>query len=398
MIARLSHCQGTIDAMPSKSVLHRRSILNALAGVLPTEEAPCADVAVTLDCLSHLHTDRRFDCKESGSTLRFLLPVSLLFGGGSFDGAPSLRARPMQPLCDALKDNGVEVSSDTLPFTAKGTLQAGVYTLSGDVSSQYLSGLLLALPFCTGDSEIRLTTPLQSRGYLELTIQELALHGVAVERTPDGFHVQGGQSVKAVFEPVEGDWSCAAPFLTLGAIQGPITVRGLDVASLQPDRGILHVIRLCGGHVSVSQDAVTVSHGALDGFKWDGSDAPDLAPILAALACASHSESVLYRVGRLRFKESDRLTAILELLSSLGGSGTLERADSLLIDGFGSLKGGKAQIPPDHRMVMAATLLSAIAAQPVEVPFADCVQKSYPQFFSDLLAVGGDFDGIHLAR
>ena len=394
MIVFAENCRGTVAAPPSKSALHRRLILNRIAGRCDEPKDACADIQTTADCIRLLGTDRTLDCGECGATLRFLLPVSMLFGGGAFTGTDALKSRPILPLIEALREHGAEIDVNTLPLTVRGTLQSGTYALSGSISSQFFSGLLMTLPFLPGDSTLLWTSPLESEGYVRMTERMLCEHGVTVERIENGYRIFGGQSARTVNDAVEGDWSSASALLILGAMSGPVTVTGLDPQSEHPDRRILDVLSQCGAQIEVDACGVTVRRGVLRGFKFNGSEAPDLVPVLAALGCAAEGDSVLYRLDRLRYKESDRFAALTALLGALGADYETERADTIVIHGCGSVRGGCACVPADHRMVMAAALMSACAASPVSVPHADAVEKSYPAFFREFEKLGGTIDAI----
>lgn len=390
----IERARGTVAAPPSKSALHRRLILNAIAGRFDAVPDACGDIDVTVSALRALRDQAPIDCGESGSTLRFLLPVSLLFGGGEFAGSARLALRPILPLIEELRRHGAVVSSDTLPLTVSGTLLPSDYALPGDVSSQFLSGLMMTLPFLSGDSTLRWTSPLSSAGYVRLTERILREHGIALVPFENGYRIPGNQKPAALPLSVDGDWSCAAAMLILGAIAGSVTVTGLDPESAQPDRLVLDVLRQCGAHVSVDRDAVTVSKGTLYGFRQSGDPAPDLVPVLAALACACDGDSALYRLGRLRGKESDRFDALLRLLRALGADFETAQNDTIVIHGHGVLDGGDAEVPSDHRMVMAAALMSAVSTRPVTVGHADSLGKSYPTFLNDFCKLGGQTDAI----
>lgn len=394
MIVHAQTLHGTVAAPPSKSVLHRRLILNRIAGSFDMSDRPCDDIQITADCLRRLGTDLPLNCGESGSTLRFLLPVSLLFGGATFFGSESLMSRPIKPLTDLLREHGAAIDSDALQMTVRGSLNSGIYELDGDISSQFFTGLMLTLPFLSGDSTLLWRTPLESAGYVRLTERMLSEHGIKSERLENGFHIFGNQTPKQLPIAVEGDWSSAASMLILGAMTGSVTVTGLALDSEQPDRRVLSVLEQCGASVHTGADGVTVSRAKLRGFKFNGSEAPDLVPILAALACASESDSVLYRLNRLRYKESDRFDALTALLRSIGADFETERDDTIVIHGNGSVKGGKAALTSDHRMVMAATLMSACSAAPIVLSHPECVTKSYPDFFRDFASLGGQIDAI----
>ena len=258
MIVSAEQLHGTIIAPLSKSALHRRLILNRIAGVSDVPDNPCYDISATSECLNRLGKGLMLDCRESGSTLRFLLPVSLLFGGGSFTGDASLRLRPIRPLLDVLRAHGAGIDSDVLPITVRGTLQSGTYALDGGISSQFFSGLLMTLPFLPGDSTLVWTSPLGSEGYVKLTERMLREHGVDVVPIENGYRIPGGQIPKALPPTVEGDWSSAAAMLILGAISGSVTVAGLNPDSEQPDRQILSVLEQCGARIRINGDAVTV--------------------------------------------------------------------------------------------------------------------------------------------
>ena len=394
MIVFAEHVNGVIAAPPSKSALHRRMILNRLAGKFEMPVDACDDVQTTADCLKLLGTDAVLDCRECGASLRFLLPVSLLYGGATFTGSDVLASRPILPLIDALRKHGAICDGDSLPFSIRGTLRNGCYALPGGISSQFFSGLLMTLPFLSGDSTLEWTSPLESAGYVALTERMLLEHGVTVKRIENGYFIPGGQHAKDTNKPVEGDWSCAAAMLVLGAIAGSVTVTGLDLSSEQPDRYVLDVLEQCGAHIEADETAVTVRRGSLRGFKFNGSISPDLVPVLAALGCASEGDSVLYRLNRLRYKESDRFRALTTLLDAVGADYETERDDTIAIHGSGCVRGGFVELPQDHRMVMAAALIGACSAAPVTFSKTDCINKSYPAFFRDFVTLGGTVDAI----
>ena len=386
--------RGTINAVPSKSALHRRLILNRIAGNADVPTDACGDVQTLTDCLNRLGSSVPLDCRDCGAALRFLLPVSLLYGGSRFDGSDALKKRPILPLINALCAHGAAVSSPVLPLTLSGTLQPGTYALDGRISSQFFSGLMLTLPFLPGDSTLLWTTPLGSLGYVHMTEQMLKGHGVTLVRTENGYSIPGGQTPRALPLQVEGDWSSAAPILILGAIAGTVSVNGLCADSLQPDRKVLDLLEQCGAQIEIADGTVTVRKDRLCGFKCAGDDAPDLVPVAAALACACEGDSVLYRLGRLRYKESDRFDAVCAMLDAVGADYECERADTIVIHGSEAVRGGMINVPPDHRMVMAAAVLSACSTAGTTIRCADAVEKSYPRFFDDFCRIGGQIDAI----
>ncbi|MEA4965184.1 MAG: 3-phosphoshikimate 1-carboxyvinyltransferase [Oscillospiraceae bacterium] len=400
---------GTAAAIPSKSQAHRLLLCAALAGA--PSELSCGgmseDIAATVDCLRAMGAEitRRGDriavrpiqpvraacvlpCRESGSTLRFLLPVVGALGlTGHFQMEGRLPERPMGPLTDALTAHGMEIRRDGDRLCFRGRLLPGRYELPGDISSQYLTGLLFALPLLPGDSTLRITTPLQSKGYLQMTLDTLAQCGILLAETGEGFRVPGGQRPRIPDGcRVEGDWSNAAFFLCAGAISGPVAVTGLRPDSAQGDRAILELLRRFGAKVETAPNRVAVSPGPLHGIFIDAGEIPDLIPALAAVAAAADGETVVTNAGRLRLKESDRLAAIAALLRNLGGS-VIERPDGLVIRGGAPLVGGTADSRGDHRIAMAAAVCSLLCQGSVTVTGAECVKKSDPDFWSDFLSL-----------
>ncbi|MGX8698377.1 MAG: 3-phosphoshikimate 1-carboxyvinyltransferase [bacterium] len=375
---------GCIPAIPSKSHVHRLLIAAALAEGEGRIACPAssADIEATARCLRALGAEVRYeggefyvtpirsravspllDCGESGSTLRFLLPVAACRAESPrFTGAGRLPARPLQELLAAMAENGVEASANALPLTLTGHLRAGTYTLPGDVSSQFISGLLLALPEAGG--EIRLTTPLESESYVNLTRRTLRAFGVEAAPVPGGWHIPGGQRFRSPgFLAAEGDWSNAAPFLACG-----VEVTGLAEDSAQGDRAFPALLQGLGGAVDLR-------------------DTPDLLPILAVRAAVT--EGVTHFVGakRLRLKESDRLKTTAALINALGGSAK-EEPEGLTITG-GTLRGGEVEAAGDHRIVMAAAIAGSLAGGAVRIRGAEAVAKSYPRFFEDFTRLGG---------
>ena len=331
------------------------------------------------------------DAAECGTTARLLLPVAAALGGGfTLTGKPGLAARPFDALCAALAAHGVQFDRDRLPITGHGRLQSGVYSIRGDVSSQYISGLLFALPRLAGDSEIRLTTPLVSAGYVDMTLNTLARFGVRVEKTEIGFFIPGGQT----FTPVcgytaEGDWSNAGYFLAAGAFGGNVTVTGLSADSRQRDRRLLDLLMQAGAAVTRHPDgSITVSGGSLRGIDADGEDIPDALPMLVGILATAAGESRIAGAARLRLKESDRIATTAAMLTALGGDVTGGRY-GFAVRGK-CLGGGTVDAANDHRIVMTAAVLAAATEGGVTIRGAEAVNKSYPTFFEDLQKLGGE--------
>ncbi len=399
-----------ITAIASKSDAHRAMICAALSELTSGRkckihcEQSSKDIEATAACLlALLSGQEEMYCGESGSTLRFLLPVMGALGhAAAFYAEGRLPQRPLSPLYEELINHGCILSEPgSAPLTISGKLSAGIYTMPGNVSSQYISGLLLALPLLKGDSRIQLTGPMESRGYVDMTLQVIRKFGVQITETPEGFEIAGGQQYLAPEAyQVEGDWSNSCFFLAAGAlVEGGICVKGLSADSLQGDRKILDLLRQFGAEVCERESDITVKPGKLRGITIDASQIPDMVPILAVLACAADGKTIIENAGRLRIKESDRLQAVSQGLNSLGAK-VEELPEGLVIEGFGSgsecsgkpLRGGTVDGAGDHRIVMMAAIASLLCRQPVAITGAEAVSKSYPDFFADLkkLDLGGN--------
>lgn len=407
-----STLHGTVAAVPSKSHAHRVLVAAALSDVPCKVICPSVsdDVRATVRCLvalgagitrtrdgfavSPVKTATKgatLDCGESGTTLRFMLPVSCALGADArFVGRGRLPLRPIGGLADTLAAGGVQFSSPSLPLTATGRLSAGEYIVDGSVSSQYVSGMLLALGFLGGHSVLITEGKAVSRGYVDMTLSVLAAFGVKATVSADGnrFDIEGDGFRSPREIAVEGDWSGAAFPLAAGALAGDVTVTGLNPDSTQRDRKIAELIKLMGGDVSTTAEGVRVGKSALRAIETDVDDVPDLAPVLSVLMAAAEGDSVMTGVGRLRDKESDRLAAIIGNLAAMGVRATAD-GDALTVCGKGGdlARGFSANGFGDHRMVMSA----AVAALAVggEITDAEAVAKSYPDFFADMAKLGG---------
>ena len=395
---------GTIPAIPSKSAAHRLLIAAALADG-PTEIAcpsVSQDILATARCLAALgakldRTEWGFTvtpgpapekadlpCGESGSTLRFLLPVAAALGvEATFHMEGRLPQRPLFPLDRELEAHGAALTRPTdTTLTVSGRLTPGDYHLPGDVSSQYISGLLFALPLLAGPSTLTISGPIESAPYLQLTEAALRQFGVAPQWHPPVYDLAPGRYHSPGAAAVEGDWSNAAFFLAAGA-----TVTGLDLQSRQGDRAILWLLQRFGAAVAQYEDTAAVELGELKAQDIDAAAIPDLVPVLAVLAANAQGASRIYNAARLRLKESDRLSTVAALLRNLGGKVEIT-ADGLTIEGTG-LTGGVVDSYFDHRIAMAAAVAATSAHGPVVLRNAQAVEKSYPGFWADFQALGG---------
>lgn len=401
---------GSVYAPLSKSLAHRFLICAALADAPSSIEAGRMgdDIIATADCLSRLGAGLSRDggglcvtpiktapekavlnCRGSGSTLRFLLPAAaLLTKSCTFTGGDSLAARPVKELLDAMRENGALISQNTLPLTVSGGLLPGRYELAGNVSSQYITGLLLALPLLEGESEIALSTALSSAPYVEMTLEVLKTFGVFAKKTQNGFKIDGKQRFSAPKSPpYDGDWSAAAVFLSAGALMGEVRVNGLSANSHQGDRRIIDYLRLFGADAGMDGDSAFARKSELHACEIDLTDTPDLFAVLAVLASFAKGESRFTGISRLKFKESDRIRSVSDMLMALGGGMTVS-GDSVRVCGS-ALSGGTVDCRGDHRIAMAAAVAAGLCAGKTTLLGADCVSKSYPDFWRDHAALGG---------
>lgn len=405
---------GQVEAPISKSDLHRMIIAGALADC-ETRIKNCTlsdDIKATARVLEAAGAKVEFlpsgeiivhpiqqvptehftaDCGESGSTLRFLMPVLAALGcRTTFVGQGNLPERPMLPMTEQLRINGVKVKGDTLPITISGQLQAGNYAFSGDVSSQFITGLLYALPLLDNSSVIEVTSPLQSSGYVDMTLEVLSRFGIHILQHDNRYYTKERQKY---FSPEQlvahGDWSSAAFWLCGAAIgDGPVTVHGVSYRSLQGDKRICDVLRRMGADIVIEENCVACCGSNLRGIEIDGSQIPDIIPILAVTACFAKGTTRITNAGRLRIKESDRIHAMAENLNKLGGKVT-ELEDGFIIEGQPYLKGGEVDSFGDHRIAMSMAVAAQRCQHSVIIQNPECVNKSYPGFYSDFQGLGG---------
>ena len=414
---------GTVNVPSSKSMGHREIICAALAqGTSVIDNISMSDdINATLRCLNALGVQTelmagRFngrsavkiygtgtvnatgavcDCGESGSTLRFLLPLGALCGAPvTFSGAGRLGERPLKPYYDIFEEQGVKYApAQGLPVTVEGRLQSGTFKLPGNVSSQFVSGLLFALPLLEGDSQIVITTPLESQSYIDLTLSALAKYGIKVTNNNyQSFIIKGGQRYQSGNADVEGDWSQAAFWLVAGCLNGKITCGGADSTSLQGDRVVKDILLRMGGNITQADGGLAAAKSSLHGTVIDAADCPDIIPVLTVAAAVAEGTTKIINAGRLRIKECDRLHAIAAELNKLGADVT-EEAESLVINGRPQgLTGGRVSVWNDHRIAMSMAVASTVCAGPVIIEGSESVKKSYPTFWQDFALLGGKLD------
>lgn len=427
--------KGTVPAIASKSMAHRLIIAAALANgeTHVICNTTCADIEATVRCLEALGarietSDDGFvvhptmksneygilralaggtlDCGESGSTLRFMLPVACALGAeATFTGRGRLGERPLSPLSDEIIAAGCELEGlGGFPLVTHGRLRPGTFKLPGSVSSQYISGLLLAAPLLAGPTTVEVCGRIESRPYINLTIQALKAFGVSVvvERTvrsdddeeltrfivdSEGYRTPG--EVK-----VEGDWSNAAFWLCAGALSNePVTVDGVSLSSAQGDRNVLAALSRFGARIVRSTDAAKVQPDKLNGFEMTAQDIPDLVPVISAVAAFAASDTRIRDCARLRIKESDRLETTSHELEALGADVEIE-GDDLIVHGRLSLQGGHVNSHNDHRIAMMAAVAATRCTGDVFIHGAEAVNKSYPDFFNHFAQLGGHVELI----
>ena len=392
---------GTVRAIASKSMAHRMMITQALSETDSTVICgdTSEDIEATKRCLEALSSEdevKQLYCGESGSTLRFMLPIAAVLGlECDFHMEGRLPQRPLSPLYEEMMTNGCSMSEQgENPLHLSGRLSGGTYTIPGNISSQYITGLLFALPLAEEDSRINITGRLESSPYIDLTLQALDAAGIKVVSDDKGFGVPGGQKYRLSGEHhIEGDWSNAAFWLCMSAMtDGSICCSGLDMNSRQGDRRILDVLESMGGKAVCEDNAVRISAPeGLKGAVIDASEIPDLVPVIAATAVSAKGQTVIENAGRLRLKESDRLKSVSTVLAELGAD-IAELTDGLVINGSGSIRGGSIDSFGDHRIAMMAATAACISSGEITILGAEAVNKSYPGFYRDYRALGGEID------
>ncbi len=408
---------GEMEILSSKSDGHRLLICAALSDkkteVFINNESE--DIEATMNCLRALgakfekiHGGHKvtpikkppdyaeINPGESGSTLRFMLPVAVaLVEKIHFTGQGRLPERPIEDLQNEIRKKGVSFSQDTLPFYTKGKLESGVFKFPGNVSSQYISGILLSAPLLKGKVTVEIESELESAAYVNMTMDSMKKFGVEVKKDGNIFTVESDGYKSQGKVQAEGDFSNGAFFLAAGALGGPVKVAGLSKDTLQADEKIVDILKERGA-VLKKNNALIFSKGEEKPLCVDLSQIPDLLPILAVVASFSEGKSVFYNGKRLKLKETDRLKTTARMIKDLGGSVQVTE-DGLIVEGTG-LTGGKTSSFGDHRIAMAAAIASCRAEGKIIIERAEAVNKSYPNFFEDLKKIGGEVNVIDMGK
>ena len=423
LILKQANLSGTVRIPASKSVAHRAYICAALAAA-PTDiicNSDSIDIQATRNCLDALNValsgstvrEPVLDCKESGSTLRFLLPLACVLTSKikqpiQFTGADYLSKRPLSPLLEELNAHGADITfSGSFPLIVSGELSSGRYTLPGNVSSQFISGLLMALPLLSGDSEIHITGTRESVSYIGLTLAMQRTFGICITETDYGYFVPGNQCYTSPGTlTIEADWSSAAFWLAAGAIGTTAPVlTGLSLDSAQGDRAVLQILENFGANILRTDTGITIQKPTvLHGTVVDASDVPDLIPVLAVVAAHAEGKTKFINAGRLRIKESDRIVSTEELLQRLGVR-TESTQDTLTVYGITDSSPDTSNDTPitvrsfnDHRIAMSAAVAATVSERPVLLSQAESVSKSYPPFYEHYKSLGGYAEGVPQAH
>lgn len=398
---------GEIRAISSKSEAHRQLICAALSE--SSTRIICTDtnndIDATVSCLNSLGANIKrttdgflvepistpngnaaLDCGESGSTLRFLIPIIAALGiSAKITMHGRLPERPLSPLYELLSNNGIQMSPQgENPFCISGKLKSGDYKITANVSSQFISGLLFALSILEGNSTLTLEGKIESKNYIDMTLDAISLFGGNIVCEDNKFIISSkGRFTSPEETVVGGDWSNAAFFLCAGALSNmPVTVTGLDLNSSQGDRAILDVLEKMGAKISKCGDSVTVCRSKLYAIELDASQIPDLVPIIATVASVADGKTVIYNAARLKIKESDRIRSTCQMISALGGNVT-PTDDGMHIIGVPALLGGNIDSANDHRIAMSGAIASTVCENPVTINGFEAIKKSYPNFKHD---------------
>lgn len=402
---------GTINAPSSKSEMQRvvaAALLSEDRTVI-TNPSYCDDSLSSMDMVKRLGAsvddlgdkviidggfdvkNPTIDCGESGTAIRMFTPIVSLSGREIIlTGHGSLQKRPVSLIEDSLRNLGMEITSDNsfMPVTVSKKIVGGETTIDAGLSSQFLTGLLMALPCAESDTLLHVKN-LKSRQYIDITLKILKQFSIEVEnRDYTEFFIKGNQKYIPGEIEIEGDWSGAAFLLCAGAIAGEVTVNRIQADSVQPDRAFVEALKLAGAQIEISRNSITVKKRELNGFEFDATGCPDLFPPLASLALMCEGETRIKGTHRLTHKESNRALTIKEEMEKLNGK--VELVDDYMVIGKSDIKGGTINPHGDHRIAMACAVTALCSEGTVEITNPDCVNKSYSNFFDDMVILGAD--------
>ena len=423
---------GEVKIPPSKSMAHRAVICAALSdGLCKVRNIDYSDdIIATIEAMKALgavitkkdeylevigikssdnkinnsiSSERIIDCNESGSTLRFLVPIASLFEGvNRFVGRGNLGKRPLDTYYKIFDDQKIKYSykEGILDLKTEGKLKSGEFKVKGNISSQFITGLLFTLPLLDGDSKITITTEMESKGYVDLTLSAIKDFGVEIiNNNYEEFIIKGNQTYNSRDYRVEGDYSQAAFFLCADAISNEVVVNDLKLDSLQGDKEVIDILERMGVKIESKDNGIIgMPNGQLNSTIIDGSQCPDIIPVVSLVAALGKGTTEVINAGRLRIKECDRLAAVASELNKLGAKIT-EKEDGLIIEGVSKLKGGcSVWSHKDHRIAMTLAIASTVCEEPIVIRDYECVSKSYPEFWNDFKNVGGVFDEWNLGE
>ena len=410
---------GSVIIPPSKSDTHRAIICAALSNGVSTVYPIYLsdDINATIKAVSELgakveiiadkliidgkntfsNQNIKINCKESASTLRFLIPIAAAGGiNATFIGAGKLPSRPIGIYLDCLPKFGVNCQTQSgLPLKLSGKLSAGNYKIPGNISSQFISGLLFSLPLLNGNSTIEITESFESSAYVDMTINTMSQFGITVEKFDNGYKIPGNQSYRPTNYKIEGDYSQAAFFIAAAILSDRIQILGLKKNSFQGDSKAINIFKKFGANIKWDSNDLVIFPSDLYGITIDASQVPDLVPILAVVACFADGTTTITNADRLRIKECDRLAAISKTLNKLGAN-IKETQDGLIIKGVKKLESGTVDSFNDHRITMALSIAAIKATGDITITNAQSINKSYPTFFEDYNTLGGASNVINM--
>lgn len=408
---------GSVQVPPSKSMAHRAIICASLASgqsiisgveysqdIKATISAMKALGTIIIEHDDYLEIDGTttffrnkcdIDCEESGSTLRFMVPISIVCEANvHFTGAGRLGKRPLDVFYNIFDQQKIAYlyKEDVLDLYIQGQLKAGSFEIPGNVSSQFISGLLFALPLMDEDSKIIITSELESKGYIDLTIQMLNQYGIHIENhNYQEFVIKGQQQYTSCDYHVEADFSQAAFYLVAGALNNNVVLKGLNLDSYQGDKAAIEILESMGCELVKEEEGYRIVCDQLHSTTIDGSQCPDIIPVIALCCALSKGTTIINNIARLRIKECDRLSATVEVINALGGQAK-EENDTMVITGVTCLNGGSVSSYNDHRMAMMEAIASTVCTQDVTIDDKDCVKKSYPSFWEHFKMLKGEYD------